>query len=456
MPQTWYEEYEATQTAQFEPIEREIHWDSPGSGEEPPPEFGACTISKSPDNGPPPRSSEEIPYWNIEPDDVFLTSDVNTSAVNNNFEWQKTDSTKQGLYDSSFPVPDRGQKNILKTKDSFEELLKSMRSDVATLAVLKKEIWERYFSIRYEDLPSYPSDSIHGYFGKIPRSEVTVIAGNTGNGKTEFTKSIVIRNAEEGKKVLAFLTEDTENGFVKRIVFRKVNEKLANLGRKPIKPIDFFQRKEGKDTNNDGVIREAWEETEELMHNVILAKISLNGAYLNDMLRIARKLWDHIDLVVVDTIQSMTGIKPDGKDEDMRRTLIQTMMDFSRLASEKNFAVLMISHITREASKDDELTLDSLYGASEIAKIASTVIGIKKIEDCGSANFPCTSELSLLKSRIWIPKEKIKIGFNPHTTKYSEVLESGGVRDDESTFESDALSPPITPEFLQRQIFNQK
>lgn len=449
---TRYEECETTQTAQFEPLEREIHWDSPEPGEEPP-EFGACTISKSPDNGPPPRSSEEIPYWNIEPDDVFLTSDVNTSAINNNSAWQRIDPTNQAINTSSFPAPDRGRKNTLNTKDSFEELLKSMRSDVATLAVLKNENGERYFTVRYEDLPSYPSDSIHDYFGKIPRSEVTVIAGNTGNGKTEFTKSIVIRNAEEGKKVLAFLTEDTENGFVKRIVFRKVNEKLANLGRKPIKPIDFFQR---KDTNNDDVIREAWGETEELMHNVILAKISLNGAYLSDMLRVARKLWDHIDLVVVDTIQSMMGITPDGKDEDMRRTIIKTMMDFSWLASEKNFAVLMISHITREASKDDEITLDSLYGASEIAKIASTVISIKKLEDCGSASFPYTSGLSLLKSRIWLPKEKIKIGFNPHTTKYSEVRDNEKTRDDESTFESDALSPPITPEFLQRQIFNQK
>ena len=63
------------------------------------------------------------------------------------------------------------------------------------------------------------------------------------------------------------------------------------------------------------------------------------------------------------------------------------MTHFARIAVEHNVAVFMVTHINRSSAKEDRITLSSMHGASEIEKLASTVMCIEKLDEHREGRF---------------------------------------------------------------------
>ena len=88
-------------------------------------------------------------------------------------------------------------------------------------------------------------------------------------------------------------------------------------------PIEFFNR---TNTENDAVIREVWSSIRSYgsgFGNIIFYRSSYHGSYLNKMTEAIENLEEPVDLIVLDTIQSVSGLHFDkrDKDDDRKTTL---------------------------------------------------------------------------------------------------------------------------------------
>lgn len=218
-----------------------------------------------------------------------------------------------------------------------------------------------------EKLCEYHLPWLNKTLGAIFRGELIVISADTGLGKSEFCINLAYHNALKGKKILYYQLEMDNDEVVNRTRLKIMNQEGANINTQ-----DYYLNE-----MTDEQMEKFDEATKELA--VVGDNIMLyNGACLNleMFLETFKQEAPKKDLVVVDHLHYFSQ-----EGDNLSVEVGKIVRAIRNLLRVYGVPVILVSHIVKlEKNKEPELI--HLFGSSNIAKEANTVIMMGKDREC--------------------------------------------------------------------------
>lgn len=249
--------------------------------------------------------------------------------------------------------------------------------------------------IDIDNICKYGIGVLDNYLWWILPSELVVIWADTGCWKSELAYSIAIENAKRWKKILLFSLEWDIN----EIALRYMQREIAAV--KKVKTIDY--RFNLKDFKQDELMI-----LEELMDSraenlMIFKKNEIPTLeFISEMIDTYK---DYADMFIIDHINYIEFPSKQNEIEAIWKVMrkLKTITDIIKKP------VVLMSHL-RKRRKDLDPTEQDLYWSSNIAKEATTIILINKMDlswndiaHSKDAKRYSWTKLIASKSRAWLP-----------------------------------------------------
>lgn len=196
-------------------------------------------------------------------------------------------------------------------------------------------------------LDEYLGNSFEGGYGRKDGYEIVTIFGSSGMNKSTFATSIILDPASKGVPIGYFALEDDPKDVVRRILIM----------------CDMDEEKTKQVTNN------------------ILFMPESDGYTLDAMAEAIEKIFEVVDIVVVDPLQMIfeSSVVDRGEAEFQRQRLFMRKMN--TVMKHTNKTLIIVSHTNKGSGKDKAVGLDRIIGSSAIAQVSTKVLEIDRKED---------------------------------------------------------------------------
>lgn len=247
--------------------------------------------------------------------------------------------------------------------------------------------------------------------GGLQHSDLVILAARPGNGKTSLALTIAVHAAlKEGKRVAFFSLEMSAKQLGLRLIAMQANQDQRRLRLGWID--DWDQVVTATDTLAEGAI---WiDETAGLAHTSLRSK--------------ARRLQagHGVDLVIVDYLQLMRALQPDGKRFQIReQEIAEISRSLKAVAKELNVPVLALAQLNRalEARQNKRPMLSDLRESGSLENDADVVLFIYREGLYQETDDPATknaADILIAKHRNG-PVGEVRLRFDPSRTCFYDV-----------------------------------
>lgn len=241
-----------------------------------------------------------------------------------------------------------------------------------------KEVKERIIGekVLREDqlkrLIKYNHPFLEKVLGGIFPGEIVLLGGDTGTGKSELAKDILLSSAKSGYKSFGIFLEADNGEMETRWKYNALTRLYYNSGvDKDCKKVSEFRAwKLGKCTHLDQFEEQANEELSKMPSFYTFYKDK--KFTMGDLKKILVSLDGKADLIVLDHIHYM-----DLAGDNENKEIADIMGEIRMLAQVTGIAIIIIAHLRKKQSgevRGDIPTLDDFHGTSSLQKIANTAI----------------------------------------------------------------------------------
>lgn len=292
-----------------------------------------------------------------------------------------TDKQMRGFFDAYEPFPG-GQ--IVDIGDFEDLLVQRLKGGEETVGV----------STGFENLDEL--------FVGWRQSEVTVLTGDTGTGKTTFTAWLAMNLAENGVNTLYCPFEMKPVEMMTKLVAMRAGRQFLELDEKTVR-----------------------ENVREIRDEIPLCFLDTAGQIgipaLVEVIKYAARYLG-IGAFVIDPLQQ--ALEHQGDSSRERQEIIQAMIAFRALADSLAIRIIMVVHPTKlpeNRKKTRKVELDDLPGSARIKQDANNVLRIWVRMDKTGVPTPHV-EFTILKVRSEFARPgTVYFHFDPDTLKYHEM-----------------------------------
>jgi replicative DNA helicase len=275
-------------------------------------------------------------------------------------------------------------------KSIFDLSERRIRRDLQPIQNVIDEYYDRVsmLSQRSDEIFGVPTGltDLDKLLGGLQRSDLLIIAGRPGTGKTGFLLTIAKNAALKHKKHVAMFSLEMSN---EQLVQRMIAQDTG---------INTQELRSGK------IQDDHWDILTQSMENLSNSKIYLDDTPALTPIQMRTKcrrlhLEHHIDLILVDYIQLMSG---DTRNDNRVQEVSYISRNLKTLARELNVPVLAAAQLSRavEQRTDKKPMLSDLRESGSLEQDADIVMFIHKKEDIpGGAQDKELIELMVAKHR---------------------------------------------------------
>lgn len=244
--------------------------------------------------------------------------------------------------------------------------------------------------------------------GGLQRSDLIIVAGRPGMGKTAIVTQFVLNASSLGKRCLIFSLEMSRLQLGERMVSIKSGVQVHNLRTGQI------------EENQWKNIMKAIKEIDALTFGVDdTGDISPRAIRSR-----AVKEWakNGLDLIVIDYLQ-ITGKEDNARNSNMHQDMAEASRQFKALAKKLNIPVVVLSQLNRgvEERKDKRPVLSDLRESGAIEENVDVVLMLYREGYYDSeTQFPNLAEIIISKHRSG-PTGTIKVHFEAGLTKFTDL-----------------------------------
>ena len=271
---------------------------------------------------------------------------------------------------------------------------------------------------------------IDNLIGKMYDTQVSLIIGQAGQGKTTFANSIATHALHDGDEVFIYTGEMDEEDVRKDLENQSIFPSLlpfdGELSDEQIKARKPYER---------------YQENNELVSNYMTERFCIDGhkAYVatavsvamndkayftevigNTVLSLTRQMLEcrpSIKLVILDNIMTAMDDLQEGDNEFVAQG--NFMQQCCIIAKAYNVHICVICHVNKQSTTQEVLTKYSVSGSSKITNLASFIISFERGVD--ENNDDC-SYLGIVKNRVGGKETKVsdraRIRYNPINRNY--------------------------------------
>ena len=266
--------------------------------------------------------------------------------------------------------------------------------------------------------------------------ELVVLGAPTWVGKSEIAYTVAITNALAGKKVLLIALEWDIQEIALRHLQREINAHVIN----PNDRVRAWTYRFNLDPAIDSVEEYVIEEISQKLKDNLLIFNKTEIPTLSFLREFITLMKDSVDMIVIDHLHYIET-EWDSENREVGKIMreLKTITDIIRKP------ILLISHVRKFVNKSTELTIDDLYGSSNISKEATTILMLSKGD---SADFEAKRDkerywltvISVFKNRAWIlaTPTKFKLVYDIRNKEYieesMEVMEWRGKQPEKINF----------------------
>ena len=264
------------------------------------------------------------------------------------------------------------------SKEAMQEFKKEKQADYSDRVVVDN--YKNYFmsydellqrskefrrSISLEWVCKYGVKWIDDYIGWILPDELVVIGARSWVGKSEIAYNISTMNAERWKKVMLFTLE----GNIEEPALRHLQRMISHT--EDIKPVEYRFNTRNVDWLEDQaqmMIPRAIKENLMVFKKEDIPNLSL-------LKQLIMQWQKDVDLIVIDHLNYIE-LNSDNENKEIG----EIMRELKKITDIIKKPVVLISHVRKPSSKeiDSDPTMFDLYGSSNVAKEATTIIMISK------------------------------------------------------------------------------
>jgi replicative DNA helicase len=261
-------------------------------------------------------------------------------------------------------------------KSIFDLSERRIRRDLQPIQNVINEYYDRVsmLSQRSDEIFGVPTGltDLDKLLGGLQRSDLLIIAGRPGTGKTGFLLTIAKNAALKHKKHVAMFSLEMSN---EQLVQRMIAQDTG---------INTQELRSGK------IQDDHWDILTQSMENLSNSKIYLDDTPALTPIQMRTKcrrlhLEHHIDLILVDYIQLMSG---DTRNDNRVQEVSYISRNLKTLARELNVPVLAAAQLSRavEQRTDKKPMLSDLRESGSLEQDADIVMFIHKKEDIPGGN----------------------------------------------------------------------
>ena len=246
------------------------------------------------------------------------------------------------------------------------------------------------------------------FTGGFHASDLTIIAGETSQGKTSLALTMFKNCVLNGSKAAVFSLEMTKEQLVSRIISQRTGISAKNI---------MYNRL-------------SWDEKQSVINEIESIKhlpIFFDESTNNDIDKICTsirklKLKHDIDLVMVDYIQDMKGANDESGIADIGRKL-------KNIAKELNISVIAVSQLSRDKN-NPEPNRARLRGSGQLEEKADVVLLLYRPEEYDGKSYSephlevpiyDTAQIKIAKGRN-LGTGSFILGFNKTTTNFFDYI----------------------------------
>lgn len=237
-------------------------------------------------------------------------------------------------------------------------------------------------SINISSVCKYWVKWLDDYIWWILPDELVVIGARSWVGKSELAYNIAVTNAGRNKKVMLFSLEWN----IEEPALRHLQREISN--KTEIRPVEYrFNTKNIDNLEDEAALRIPQSIKDNLL---VFRKDDIPN--LNLLKQLIMQAKEDVDLIVIDHLNYIQ-LNSDNENKEVG----EIMRELKRITDIIKKPVILVSHVRKPWSKESEQppTMYDLYGSSNVAKEATTVIMISK------------SDLSLTKTlEDWLHRHR--------------------------------------------------
>jgi replicative DNA helicase len=278
---------------------------------------------------------------------------------------------------------------------------------------------------------TYPIPALNAVLGGIGRGEVVVIAGQSGEGKSDLLRLTAEENARKGRTVHMYQFEMDKDENIRRFLLRRLNEMRAVEKESPISALDLFLN---KITPWDHLRLDTISK-EESVKDFPLYTYSGKPLSVTEFLT---ELSDSLkmnppELIALDHIHYFSG--DEGAQE--AESLSLAMREIRQWTRETHVPIIIAAHLRKLQKKTDEASPHDIYGSSNIFKECTTCILIRRKQS--------ETTFSIWKSRVGADYKRFEITYDNMTKMWSGAEKNMRTvfEDQLSTLEKKAAALPF-------------
>ncbi len=235
-----------------------------------------------------------------------------------------------------------------------------------TLSQASERAKKNRLSIDSKRMPMYNMPYLDDCLRGIHPSDLIIIGGDTGSGKTHLVNHITFSNAAAGKKVYIFSLEGDKDELLMRWKWQKIcheyykfpdgkdmfYQDYINNNIKGIEELEYLAERELQLLNNNITI---FDRSEKLDIELLLKQVNLI---------------EDADLIIIDHLHYFNMY--DDKTEIQNISLI--MREIKNLTINRHIPVILVSHLRKKDKLRGIPEVEDFMGSSNIAKEASVCI----------------------------------------------------------------------------------
>lgn len=242
-------------------------------------------------------------------------------------------------------------------------------AEIAAAYMTPKELYKNFYDdlIPERDIISTGIREIDDCIVGIFPSSLVVVAGETGEGKSLLAGNVAMNAIAQNRKVVYFDLENDSGDFFLRQLSRELIVKGVYLRHSDLRIKERYEKHE------DIIAATSMELTEKLNGRFLLYS-NEKIPTISDFERYLSLVEVTTNLVVIDHLHYFDFEKEQTDTENLGKIMRQ----LRTITRQKKIPIILVSHVRKRQNRTGAIGNDDLFGSSNIAKEAETVIMLSK------------------------------------------------------------------------------
>lgn len=253
---------------------------------------------------------------------------------------------------------------------------------------------------------TYPIPALNATLGGIGRGEVVVIAGQSGEGKSDLLRLTAETNARAGRHVHMYQFEMDKDENIRRFLLRELNQIRIAEHKPPVSALDLYLNKitPWDHARLDKILEQ--ESVKDFPLSTYGGKPLTVGEFLVELTNSLTT--EHPpELICLDHIHYFSG--DDGLQE--AESLSIAMRELRQWTRTTHIPIMLAAHLRKPAKRNDDPTPHDIYGSSNILKECTTCILLRRMDK--------ETTFSIWKSRVGADYKRFEITYDNMTKMWT-------------------------------------